>query len=157
MIELPQSVLAWCQGDDATLAAELVTSGADGWPHLAHLSCGEVVVDPQGQLRLALWVTSRGTENLVAQGQACLLLAVPEGVFEIRLHMIGTISLPTSPGEPALRGFCLAPVAVRDKSAPYATIISALRFALHDPQTAEARWERVRQALLAGVIVPRAG
>ncbi|WP_343617130.1 hypothetical protein [Novosphingobium sp.] len=147
MIALPLMVRDWCHGLDSTLAAELLTCRADGWPHLAHLSCGEVVIDTMGQLRLALWAGSRGTHNLVATGQACLILASPEGVFEIRLALVGTLALPSQASGPDLQGFCLEPIAVCDKSAPYASITSALRFALHDPQTGQARWAQLRQQL----------
>jgi hypothetical protein len=155
-VPLPDALLAWCQGQDPTLALDLLTCGEDGWPHLAHLSWGDVVIDGRGQIRLALWAASRGAGNLAARGQACLVFAAPAGVFELRLRVVGRLALPPAPGEPALRGFCLAPVAMRDKSAPYASITSALRFGLHAPQAAQARWARVRQALLTAAVADQA-
>jgi hypothetical protein len=154
IVEWPEAILAWSRGKDPSLATELLTAGADGWPHLTHLSCGEVLIDADGLLRLALWASSRGSANLAAFGRARFMLAMPDGVFEIPLKVIGRIEALPAVGGTRLNGFCLAPVAVREKNAPYATITSALRFALHDPQAVEARWTKVRKALLDSTIVP---
>jgi hypothetical protein len=101
-------------------------------------------VDPQP------WVPSRFGEkasravaNLATSGRGCLLMAVPAGVFEIRVGQTRELDLA---GDPALRGFALTPLSVHDKSASYATIVTPWTFRLHDRNEALARWDRVRRA-----------
>jgi hypothetical protein len=141
---LPAAFLAWCADTAGYVAIELLTCGADGWPHLAHLSVGEVLIDPAGQIRLALWHYSQGSANLTENGRACLMVALPAGVFEIRLQRTDWADRPDLPG---LRAFRLGVVEVRDKTAPYAEIVDGLRFRLKDPDAAHERWGRVHEVL----------
>lgn len=144
-VPLPEAFRSWLARPDRDSAVELLTCDDDGWPHVAHLSVGELTTDPQGLVRLALWKNSRGTANLIASARAALSLTEPDGVFDIRLTLIAEGDLP---GHEALHAFLLRPVSVRDKSAPYARIVSGIRFALNDPAEATTRWASVRSALL---------
>lgn len=144
--ELPAPFQAWLKGELGDIAVELITAGVDGWPHVAHLSRGELVADDAGDLRLALWTSSRGVANLGVARRGCLLLTAPEAVLELRLACAWAGPLA---GHEALHAFRLRLVEVRDKCAPYAVIESALRFRLNDPDAAKARWGEVRRALLA--------
>jgi hypothetical protein len=54
-------------------------------------------------------------------------------------------NLPTAK---PLTGFLLKPVDVRDKRAPYATLLSGIQFALHSTREIEAQWKEARRALL---------
>jgi hypothetical protein len=143
-IALPDAFVAWCGDTTSPVAVELLTCSADGWAHLAHLSVGEVLIDPAGGIRLALWSHSQGTANLTQSGRASLMIALPGGVFEIRLTLEEHADRPDLPG---LRAFHLAVAAVRDKSAPYAEIVDGLRFRLKDPALAHERWGRIRKVL----------
>lgn len=143
---LPLALLNWCANKDSDIAVELVTSSFDGWPHIAHLSVGEVTIDPAGDICIALWRNSQGGLNLLEQQRACLMVTVPEGVFEIRLTLKASKDMPDVAD---LRAYRLRVETVRDKSAPYAQIVNGLRFRLNDPDEAHARWKRVRHNLLA--------
>ena len=146
MTTLPKAFLEWCSQPDQDSAIELISCGSDGWPHVAHLSVGELVVDSQGNIRTALWRASRSVGNLIDTGRACLLLTAVEGVFEIRTELVAHGTLPN---HDELYAFLLRPVEVRDKSAPYARIVSGIRFELVDPVEAVDRWAAVRRSLLA--------
>lgn len=142
---IPAPFRDWLNGNLGDVAVELITAGEDGWPHLTHLSRGELVADAGGDLRLALWKTSRGVANLVAGARGCLILTVPEAVLELRLECVWQGPLE---GHEALHAFRLRPVEARDKSAPYAVIESPLRFRLTYPETTHARWALVRRSLV---------
>lgn len=144
--ELPAALQDWYAGEQQDIAIEFLTASADGWPHLAHLSRGELVLDRLGHIRIALWDISRSKTNLLDSRKAILMLAVPDVVLEIRLSLQRWSNLSTYPD---LCAFELSPIQVKDKSAPYASITSALRFRLHNPDDVYSKWEGVRRALIA--------
>lgn len=61
--------------DKIGVTPQLVTVDDDGWPHIALLSAGEVVLERPDGARLALWPDSTTSANLIARRLA--LLAVP--------------------------------------------------------------------------------
>jgi hypothetical protein len=125
-------------------AIELVVSTAGGWPAVAHLSVGELLLGGDGLLRMALWRESRTGAALAEQRRGLLLFSGPDQLLEIRFSLLALAPLETSK---ALAGFLLAPIEVRDKRAPYATVTSGLRFELHDAASVQAEWRRARRAL----------
>ena len=127
-----------------TTAIELVVSTADGWPALAHLSVGELLLGNDGLLRMALWRASRTCAALAAEGRGSLFFAGPDQLLEIRIYVLAQALLETSK---ALTGFLMAPVQVRDKRAPYATVTSGLQYRLHDAAIVHAAWHTTRNAL----------
>src|ERR671930_279405 len=52
----------------------LLTVDADGWPHMAMLSVGELVAADPGTLRAALWLHSTATRNLAREERGLLAL-----------------------------------------------------------------------------------
>ncbi len=147
---LPDAVRARCRGPmprpDADTIIELVTCAPDGWPHVAQLSVRELDLGDDGLIRLALWRNSRTAEALATAEAAVVLFVGASGIFEVRCRLVSVDGLDT---EIELTGFLLAPVAVRNKQAPYAEILSGSRFRLFDPSEAERRWVQTLQALRA--------
>jgi hypothetical protein len=125
-------------------AIELVVSTAGGWPAVAHLSVGELLLGSDGLLRMAVWRESRTGAALAEQRRGVLLFAGPDQLLEIRFCVLVDALLETSK---ALVGFLLAPVELRDKRAAYATVTSGLQFELHDAASVRVEWRRAREAL----------
>lgn len=139
---------------DADPAAEVVdgftllllTQRADGWPHLAMLSAGEVACAAEERLSLAVWPSSGSTENLRARGRATLS-AVLDGVsYLLRLEVEEAGEL-TTPLAGTLARFELRVVAASADEAPYARLESGVRFALNDRAATLPRWREVKEAL----------
>ena len=121
-----------------------------GWPHLAMVSVGELVVGPDVRLALALWPTSTCAANLARTGRATLAVVVDGLAFSLRCHVDD--ELPITAGEdPAMRGFVLRVIAAVEDAAPYADLLSGVTYRLHDAQATLARWRRTRAALAAAL------
>jgi len=124
-----------------------------GWPHLAMVSVGELVVGPDVRLALALWPTSTCAANLARTGRATLAVVVDGLAFSLRCHVDD--ELPITAGEdPAMRGFVLRVIAAVEDAAPYADLLSGVTYRLHDAQATLARWRRTRAALAAVLAAP---
>jgi hypothetical protein len=124
-----------------------------GWPHLAMVSVGELVVAADGRLALALWPTSTCAANLARTGRATLAMVADGLAFSLRCHVED--ELPITAGEdPAMRGFVLRVIAAIEDAAPYADLISGVTYRLHDAQATLARWRRTRAALTAVLTAP---
>jgi hypothetical protein len=117
-----------------------------GWPHLAMVSVGELVVAADGRLALALWPTSTCAANLARTGRATLAVIADGVSFSLRCQVED--ELPISAGEdPPMRGFALSVTAAIEDAAPYADLLSGVTYRLHDAQATLARWRRTRDAL----------
>jgi hypothetical protein len=125
-------------------AIELLVSAADGWPTVAHLSVGELLLGSDGLLRMALWRESSTSAALAGEGRGTLLFSGPDQLLEVRFRVLAQASLQRPK---ALIAFLMAPVQVRDKRAAYATITSGLQFKLHDAARVSAEWSAARNAL----------
>jgi hypothetical protein len=124
-----------------------------GWPHLAMVSVGELVVAADGRLALALWPTSTCAANLARTGRATLALVVDGLAFSLRCQVDD--ELPVTAGEdPAMRGFRLRVTAAIADAAPYADLLSGVTYRLHDARATLARWRRTRAALAAVLTAP---
>ena len=147
-VAIPDSVRRFCcaelTADDEGVAAELMTVDEHGWPQVAHLSAGEFFLDERGAFRLALWTTSRSNANLRATRRGTLIFTAPEGLYEIRCRTRAVCALP---GSLALDAFLLVPLDIRDKSAPYAEIVSGIRYRYRDTEASVAHWRLVRESL----------
>ena len=71
-IDLPSEWTSQFDGthleDKLHVAAVLATVDAEGWPHLAYLSAGEVLVHGPRRVSVCLWPASRSTAtNLASQ------------------------------------------------------------------------------------------
>jgi hypothetical protein len=125
-----------------------------GWPHLAMVSVGELVVAADGRLALALWPTSTSAANLARTGRVTLAVVADGLAFSLRCRVDD--ELPITAGEdPAMRGFLLRVTAAVEDAAPYADLLSGVTYRLHDAQATLARWRRTRAAL-AAVLTERA-
>ena len=85
---LPDPVVELLSGRDlAARAGEAIlitTTDAEGWPHPALLSYGEMVAVDSRRLRLALYRTSRTTGNLHRNGKLTVCLVGPNMAYYIK-------------------------------------------------------------------------
>lgn len=85
---LPQLLCDLLSGRDLSVrmgeAILVTTTDAEGWPHPALLSYGEMVAVDTRRLRLALYRTSRTTENLRRNGKLTVCLIGPNMVYYIK-------------------------------------------------------------------------
>src|SRR5262249_38014446 len=87
--KIPVSVVHYLDGNELltkTQALRLSTVDADGWPHSALLSAGDMLVLPSGRIRLALFPQSRMTSNLEREGRLTMALSLDGGICELRLR-----------------------------------------------------------------------
>lgn len=124
-------------------AASLATVDAEGWPHLAYLSVGEVLAEGR-KISLALWPTSRTTRNLDREGRAVLHAAFDGAVWQGRLQL-SRRGAAEVPGEPVI--FAGEVVAVSRHVAPYAEVTGLISYLLKDVSSTLARWELQMQHL----------
>ncbi len=124
-----------------------------GWPHLAMVSVGELVVAADGRLALALWPTSTCAANLARTGRATLAVVTDGLAFSLRCHVDNDFAI-TAGEHPAMRGFVLRVTAAVEDAAPYADLLGGVTYRLHDAQATLARWRRTRAALAAVLAAP---
>lgn len=128
----------------------LVTVTAEGWPHVAMLSVGEVVASAdERSLRLALWPGSTATRNLTPSGQATLSAVVDGTSYSVRLAVSRAGEVETPLAGQLARFETRVEEASADE-APYAVLESGVRFRLKDPEAVLARWAELREALREG-------
>ena len=124
-----------------------------GWPHLAMVSVGELIVAADGRLALALWPTSTCATNLARTGRATLAMVTDGVAFSLRCHIDNDFAI-TAGEHPAMRGFVLRVTAAVEDAAPYADLLGGVTYRLHDAQATLARWRRTRAALAAVLAAP---
>jgi hypothetical protein len=147
--KIPAGVVHYLDGNELltkTQALRLSTVDADGWPHSALLSAGDMVVLPSGRIRLALFTQSRMTSNLEREGRLTMALSLDGGICELRLR---SRRLAHSTPDVPLAFFEAEVETVRQHVAPYASVTGGITFALHDPQAVLPRWQRQIAALRA--------
>jgi hypothetical protein len=135
---LPAAWLAQFDGtgleDKIDVSAVLATVDAEGWPHIAYLSAGEVLALGADRLRLLLWPASRSAANMRDAGRAVLHAVADGAVWEARLAVRAT----RAAGKLLLIDVGIADI-VRH-AAPYADATSLIGFRLHDPIASVGRW-----------------
>jgi hypothetical protein len=124
-----------------------------GWPHLAMVSVGELVVAADERLALALWPTSTCAANLARTGRATLAVVADGFAFSLRCHVEDEVPIGAE-GDPAMRGFVLRVTAAIEDAAPYADLLSGVTYRLHDAEATLARWRRTRAVLGAVLAAP---
>jgi hypothetical protein len=127
----------------------LLTLSADGYPHVAMLSCGEVVATGPDRLSIALWPASTAAANLAARPQATLSAVADSTSWTLSLAVVGTGEV-TTPLSGTLRSFDIRLVKVTSDQAPYATLESGVTFRLMDREATMSRWLQLRAALAGG-------
>lgn len=150
MNRLPDALLRRLDGRDLAgrhgESMRLATVDADGWPHGAELSEGEVLAVDAASLRLCTWPGSGTAANLRRTGLAALALVEGGSLWEVRLR---ARERPVPPGAPELAYFEAAVESVREHRAKYAEVTSGPRYRLHDPSSVLPRWEAQVAALRA--------
>lgn len=143
---LPAALVATLGAPDpeAGPAYPLTTVDADGWPHVALLSAGELLVRDPGTLRLALHAGSGTTASLRAGGRGTLLAVLGDAALTVRLQATALGDLDVA--GLALAAFEARVVEVREHRAPYARLRTGITFELTDPDVPE-RWRATRRAL----------
>jgi hypothetical protein len=123
----------------------LMSTGADGWPHLAMLSSGEILPLDDRHLRVARGSRARFPDAVLC-GQSATLAAVVDGTsLSVRLTARSAGDLTTRWGDLAV--FDARIEEVRGDVAPYAVLESGIRFRLKEPEETRLRWVATHQAL----------
>lgn len=125
----------------------LTTTDAEGWPHVAMLSAGELVLAPSGDaLNVGLWLHSTATKNLERDGRGLLTVVTDGAGFYLRLTAQRQADLDLG-ADGRLARFALHVVDVQEDRVNYATLTSGVTFRLHEPDGVVARWQRTVEAL----------
>lgn len=119
----------------------LLTTRADGWPHQAMLSVGEIAVIADNRLKLAVWPGSTSTANLRERGQATLTAVVDGVAYALFLRAEPTADVG------ALACFDARVSRATADEAPYARLDHGVRFTLNDRDGTIARWRSIREEL----------
>ena len=143
----PAAIADWLDGrdleDKVGTAIGVYTADGDGWPHPAQLSPGEVLLSPDGEVRLAVWEGSQTSENLRRDGRVVLMVAADGASHELRFEVT-----ETAPGSgPPLATFSGQMVVAREHRVPYAEVVSGVQFKLRDRDATLERWRRQIDAL----------
>ena len=127
------------------VSALLATVDAGGRPHIAYLSCGEILALPPDRLRLLLWPASGTARNLKVSRSASLHIAHDGVVQELGLETVCLLADEQS--------FMIEMQVVGSKShrAPYASVRGMIDFELSDPAATLDRW-RDQIARLRGFV-----
>jgi hypothetical protein len=125
----------------------LLSADASGWPRVAILSAGEVVVMGDGELRLALWPDSASTSNLSRTRRATLAAAVPPRMYYLRLECTDGKELHV--GDRRLTAYRSRVVEALEDRVPYAELTTPISFRLAAPDSTLTSWEAVVAALRA--------
>jgi hypothetical protein len=144
---MPAAVARYLDGTELlekTQALRLSTIDAEGWPHAALLSAGDMVAMPSGNIRFALFPQSGIVANLARDGRMTFTLSVDGGMCELRMR---ARRLNHASKDVPLAFYEAEIQAVRHHVAPYATITGGITFSLHEPDAVLPRWKRQIEAL----------
>jgi hypothetical protein len=126
------------------LVIQLLTTDESGWPRVALLSVGEVLVLDDSILRLALWPGSRTTANLTRSGQGTLAFVHDHASYSLEVEARRAADLAPPVGRAV---FCGRVASVRRDEVPYAVLLSGITFDLPDPAPVLERWRSTIDAL----------
>ncbi len=127
------------------IAMTLHTVDEAGYPHQAMVSAGEVIAEAPDRLRIALWIGTNTTGNLLRDGKA-LLGVVQGGVsYTVRLQAQALPELADA-RHPRAR-FMAHVLETKADIAKYATLKSGITIELNDPRAVVARWEETLEEL----------
>jgi hypothetical protein len=124
------------------VAYTLVTVDAEGWPHAALLSAGELWTPTSGRICASLWPSSGTTENLTRAGRGLLEIGGETGLVDIRL------SARRCPDamRPHRALFACDVLEVRNDVVGYAKVTSGIKFELTKPDVLE-QWQSARDLM----------
>nr|WP_026293834.1 pyridoxamine 5'-phosphate oxidase family protein [Saccharibacillus kuerlensis] len=127
------------------IAMTLHSVDEEGYPHQAMVSAGEVWAESRSRLRIALWIGTSTTGNLLRTGRA-LLAVVHNGVsYTVRLQAQALPELEHAQ-HPRAR-FTADVLETRSDIAKYATLTCGITIELHDPQAVVVRWKETLEEL----------
>ncbi|MCG5074530.1 pyridoxamine 5'-phosphate oxidase family protein [Paraburkholderia tagetis] len=121
----------------ANEAFRLSTVSADGWPHGAQLSVGEVLAIDAQTLLVAMWPRSNTAQNMLRDARLTLTLVHDGAMLEIRAHASLVAQHQT---DLDLGVFRLRIERVDVHRAKYAEVLSGVTFRLHEREKVLARW-----------------
>jgi flavin reductase (DIM6/NTAB) family NADH-FMN oxidoreductase RutF len=130
------------------LTVELLTVGDEGWPNVALLSAGEVVVVGPSQVRIALWPDSQTSRNLAAREQCTLTLVQGGAAHYLRCRAASGGPLELSTGHRLARFDLTVSQYLVDEVA-YARLESGAVFSLAQPDQTLEMWRLTVDALRA--------
>ena len=153
-VDIPHEISLYLNGEDLAaknVALQLSTVDADSWPHIALLSAGEILVLPNGYIRLIIFPSSGTATNIGRDGRSTLTMPLDRGICEIRMRM-------RKLGESKAAGVALAIFegqveCIHKHLSRYADVESGLTFSLHEPEVVLARWYR-QIAVLRNIPAP---
>ncbi|SDA16355.1 hypothetical protein SAMN05216315_107102 [Nitrosospira sp. Nsp18] len=142
-VDIPHEISIYLNGEDLAtknVALQLFTVDSDGWPHVALLSAGEILVLPDGHIRLIIFPSAGTATNMAHDGRSTLTMPLDRGMCEIRMKM-------RKLGESKAAGVALAIFEgqvqrIHKHLSRYADVESGLTFSLHEPEAVLARWYR---------------
>ncbi|MDR3097762.1 MAG: pyridoxamine 5'-phosphate oxidase family protein [Paraburkholderia sp.] len=138
---LPPELVSALNGEHleahADEALRLSTVSADGWPHGAQLSVGEVLALDARTLLVAMWPRSNTAQNMLRDARLTLTLVHDGAVLEIRAHASLIAEHQT---DLDLSVFRLRVERVDVHRAKYAEVLSGVTFRLHEREKVLARW-----------------
>jgi Pyridoxamine 5'-phosphate oxidase len=146
---IPAAVASYLDGENLLTkkqALRLSTIDADGWPHAALLSAGDMLALSGGRIRFAIFPQSGMAANLARDGRITISLALDGGMWELRMR---ARRLQQATPEVPLACFEAQVMRVREHVEPYAAVTSGVTFILNDPQAVLPRWQRQIAALRA--------
>lgn len=125
----------------------LCTTGDDGYPHMAMLSAGELLVWSEAEVRIALRPGSGTTANLVRDGKALLFAVAGDAGVTVELEVRSLSCHNAATTE--LACFAATVRSATSHRATYARIESGATFQLIDHAPARERWRATHAALEA--------
>lgn len=123
----------------------LLTVSENGWPHLAMLSVGELLVTDPDQVRMALWKGTTTGNNLRRTSQGTLAVVYGGAGHYIELEVSGAGDLRV--GTKTLDYFSCTVTSALTDVVGYATLTTGIRFELPRREDVVSRWERTVAAL----------
>lgn len=138
---LPHALLSALDGEHleahADEAMRLSTVSADGWPHGAQLSVGEVLAVDAQTLLVAMWPHSNTAQNMLRDARLALTLVHDGAVLEIRARASLVAEHQTALD---LSVFRLRLERLDVHRAKYAEVLSGVTFRLHEREKVLERW-----------------
>jgi hypothetical protein len=148
---LPEELVRLLDGSDLehkighTVLA--VVGDPAGWPHVALLSAGEVLITAPDQVGLALYAGSRTSRLLRTQRRVLLFTVVERRVHKIQV----SVHHVAKPGPDGHLVCFLGRIAdVRVDEVAYATVTDGVRYVIEQPEDVLPRWQATLD-LLAGL------
>jgi hypothetical protein len=133
-------------GDGTDVTVLVLVVREDGWPHVAMVGPGELVVLDDRRLGLALWPRSTATKRLTPGGRLTLTAVLDGASYAVRATARRLEDLET-PLAGRVARFEVEVEAATSDDAPYAVLESGVRFRLKEPDQTLSRWQEVRTAL----------